>query len=55
MITLHGMPHVETVEKDGGCRESDLRQLEHYAHLEDEIDAFASIFALFFRGQSVED
>ena len=49
------MPHVETVEKDGGCGESDLGQLEHYSDLEDEVDAFASVFTFLFWGQPVED
>ena len=55
MISLHRMPHVESVEEDGGCREGDLGQLEHYADLEDKVDAFAAIFAFLFRGKSVED
>ena len=55
MISLHRMPHVESMEKDGGCREGNLRQLEHYADLEDEVDALAAVFAFLFRGESVED
>ena len=49
------MAHIETVEEDGGRGEGDLRQLEHDADLEDEVDAFASVFAFLFRGKAVED
>ena len=49
------MPHVKSMEKDGGSSEGNLRKLEHDTDLEDEVDAFASIFAFFFWGESVED
>ena len=52
---MHGVPHEEAVEKDGGCGEGYLGEFEHDADLEDEIYAFAAVFALGFRGKAVED
>ena len=39
LVRDHGMPHEEAVQVDRGRRERDLRQLEHDACLDDEVDA----------------
>ena len=49
------MAHIKAMEKDIGGRERDLGELEHNADLEDEVDAFAAVLALFLRGEAVED
>ena len=36
-------------------RERDLRELEHDADLENEVDAFGTVFALGFGGEAFED
>ena len=51
----HGVTHIEAMKEDIGGRERDLWELEHDADLEDEIDAFAAVFALFLRGEAVKD
>ena len=51
----HGMAHEETMQEDISGSEGDLRELEHDTDLQDEVDAFAAILALFFRGEAVED
>ena len=53
--SLHWMAHVEAVKEYRSGGEGDLGQLEHYSDLEDEIHAFAAVFALFFGGKAIED
>lgn len=45
------MAHVEAVKEYRSGGEGDLGQLEHYSDLEDEVYAFAAVFALFFGGR----
>jgi len=52
---LQAVAHQVAVEEDGGGAERRLRQLEHHADLQDEVDALSSQRALFFGGHAVED
>lgn len=49
------MAHVETMQEYIGGGESDLRELEHDADLEDEVNAFTTVLTFLFRREAVED
>lgn len=51
--SLQRMPHHKSVEKHGRCGDGDLWHLEHHADLLDEVDAFASSFALIGKWHSI--
>ena len=51
----HGLPHVETVEEDRGGGQCNLRQLEHYAGLQDEVYAFGTVGTFEIGGKTCKD
>ena len=52
---FEAIAHQIAVEEDSGSAQGRLRQLEHHAHLQDEIDAFAAQCALFVRRHAVNN
>lgn len=53
--SLQAVAHEVTIEKHSGSAQSRLRQLEHHADLQDEINTFASQRTLFVRRHAVDD
>jgi hypothetical protein len=51
---FQALAHQVAVEKDGGGAQRGLRQLEHHAYLQDEVDALAPQCAFFLCRHTVE-
>ena len=54
-LFLETRAHEEALEEDGCGAQSELRQLQQYAHLNDEVHSFCSQLFLFSLGHAILD